>query len=153
MKNRVSVTLGAAAGIVRGKFKIVLYGLGLAAFGILVFAVLLWALGPWLPYWVTYFVSAFVVYSVNYVTYADRVFGVRPTRLGYGNYLAASSVNVVVTSILLVFLVEYAQLGPVLARITVAIILTPLAYLFHTRHTFQAPESRRGPSGRGDDAT
>ena len=142
---------GGALGALRHSFpfslKLVFYGFSLAAFGIAVFAVLLWALDPWLPYWATYFASALLVYSVNYYVYSTRVFGSPPTLVGCAKYLAASSANVFVTSVLLVFLVDLFDFRPVPARVIVAIVLTPLAYLFHKRHTFHTPKLERTVQG------
>lgn len=123
--------------------KYVMHGLGLAVFGVAVFAIsleLLW----WFPYWATFYFSAFLVYSCNYLVYARRVFRVKLSLAGYGSYLFGSSANIVVTSGLLILFVDFADLEPLPARLLIAVLLIPLAYLFHTRYTFLAPAALSG---------
>src|SRR5690606_22000981 len=98
------------------------------------------------------FVCIFVAISASsYV--ASRRFAFRNTRVGMrtglARYFGVTSAGLLLNSILLVALVEWAGLRPVLGTIVLALINAPANFLIHRRLTFRMGGSRTSEEAAG----
>lgn len=99
---------------------------------------------PYLPAFACIFVATS---AFSYA--ASRRFAFRATqvgiRSGLARYFGVTSATLLVNSILLVALVEWAGLRPVLATIVLAILNAPANFLIHRRLTFRIGRARGSP--------
>lgn len=109
----------------------------LAIIGLTIFASLVTILGSSLHYWLIFVFSSLLVYTLNYVVYSRAVFAMRLNWQSFFEYLAGSVLNFVLTSTILILLVDLAGLEPIPARVLTALILAPAAFFFHSGLTFR----------------